>query len=291
MKDDDKTKKQLLKELKEAQKKISELEKLKTVHKQAKEALVKEQYLLQALMENTTDTIYFKDLESRFIRVSRSQVDQLGLSDPKDAIGKSDFDFFEHAQEAYEDEQKIIATGEPLIDKEEAVVWPDGRKSWVSTTKMPLKDKEDKIIGTFGITRDITDRKLAEEKLKQLLEELSTPVLNTWEGIIVMPLIGTLTSDRAQEAMEMLLNSINDYQAKFAIIDITGVPVIDTLVADYLLKTAKAVKILGSETIITGISPEIATILVRIGVEVEQFITRSTLREGLQYAIKIVEGK
>lgn len=139
-----------------------------------------------------------------------------------------------------------------------------------------------------GINQAI--EKVAERAaLEDLLKELSTPVLYAWEGIIVMPLIGTLTSDRAQDAMERLLNSITNYRAKFAIIDITGVPVIDTMVAQHLIKTVKAVKILGSEAVITGISAEVASILVKIGIEVEQFITRNTLREGLQHAIRMIK--
>lgn len=126
--------------------------------------------------------------------------------------------------------------------------------------------------------------------LEQLLKELSTPVLYTWEGVIVMPLIGTLTSNRAQEAMEKVLNSIMQYHAKVAIIDITGVPIIDSMVAQHLIKTIKAVKILGSDAIITGISAEVASILVKIGIEVEQFTTRTSLREGLQLAIKMIEA-
>lgn len=140
-------------------------------------------------------------------------------------------------------------------------------------------------------TDNFMEKVEAQKALESLLKELSTPILHTWDGVIVMPLIGTLTSDRAQEAMEVLLNSITQYRAKVAIIDITGVSVIDSMVAEHLIKTVKAVKILGSEAIITGISAEVASILVRIGIEVEEFITRSSLREGLQYAIKIVEGK
>ncbi len=142
-----------------------------------------------------------------------------------------------------------------------------------------------------GINNAIENIRKYKESVENLLKELSTPILHAWEGVIVMPLIGTMTSYRAQEAMERLLNGIIQYRAKVAIIDITGVPVVDTMVADYLIKTVKAVKILGSEAIITGISAEVAATFVKLGIEVEKLITRNTLREGLRYAIQVIEGK
>ncbi len=156
--------------------------------------------------------------------------------------------------------------------------------------RVPM-DFEQEALAALGKGINTAIEKVAERSiLEELLKELSTPVLYTWEGVIVMPLIGTLTSNRAQDAMERLLNSITQYRAKVAIIDITGVPVIDSMVAQHLIKTVKAVKILGSDAIITGISAEVASILVKIGIEVEQFTTRNTLREGLQHAIKSIEG-
>ncbi|HQE91219.1 MAG TPA: PAS domain-containing protein [Anaerolineae bacterium] len=131
------------------------------------EALELEQYLMDTLMDNTPDHIYFKDRESRFIRASRSQSKRFGLADPQEIIGKWDFDFFteEHARPAYEDEQRIIRTGESIGEIEERETWPDRPDSWVVTTKMPLRDSEGNIIGTFGISRDITARKNAEMQL------------------------------------------------------------------------------------------------------------------------------
>ena len=139
-----------------------------TERKQVEEALVKEQYLLQALLDAAPDYIYFKDAESRFIRTSRAHAKAFGLSDPALVIGKSDFDFFsgEHARQAYEDEQEIIRAGQP-ISKEEKETWTDRPDTWVLTTKLPLCDQQGKIIGTFGISKDISERKQAEEALRE----------------------------------------------------------------------------------------------------------------------------
>jgi PAS domain S-box-containing protein len=142
----------------------------------AEEALSQARCLLRALMDNLPDSIYFKDAGSRFLRINQALTTSFGLTDPGQAIGKTDFDFFteEHARLAYADEQEIIRTGQPLVGKEEKETWRDGRVSWVSTTKMPLRDKGGKIIGTFGVARDITKLKLAEAALRESEQRFRT---------------------------------------------------------------------------------------------------------------------
>lgn len=121
-------------------------------------------FLLKALMEYTPDGIYFKDLQSRFLLVSLSKFRTSGIHDSGELRGKSDFDLFttEHAQKAYDEEQEIIKTGKPLIGVEEKETWLNGAVTWASTSKMPYYDEDGKIIGTFGISRDITDKKKFE---------------------------------------------------------------------------------------------------------------------------------
>jgi PAS domain S-box-containing protein len=135
-------------------------------------ALSQANSLLQALMDYVPDQIYFKDLQCRFIRNSRSQASLLGLNDPQEAIGKTDFDFFPHAARAFAEEQEVMKSGKSLIDFEEWVVWPDGRESWVSTSKVPLRNLEGETIGIFGISRDITERKHAEQAIRELNSDL-----------------------------------------------------------------------------------------------------------------------
>ena len=136
-------------------------------------ASVQDGDLLRALMDSTTDIVYFKDLESRFIRLNKAHAARFGLKHPQDAIGKSDFDFFtrEHAQGAYDDEQKIIQTGRPMTDMEEKETWADREDTWVLSTKSPLYDSSGRIAGTWGITKDITDRKRAAEALQRSLRQ------------------------------------------------------------------------------------------------------------------------
>ena len=139
----------------------------------AEKSFTNEKNLLKSLMNNMPDNIYFKDFKSRFIRISKSQAILFGLNDPEQAYGKTDFNFFteEHARKAFEIEMQIMKTGLPVIDLEEKETWPDGRETWVSTTKMPLLDDNGKIIGTFGISRDITSHKKAEKELLESEEK------------------------------------------------------------------------------------------------------------------------
>jgi len=145
-----------------------------TERKRAEAELAYEQYLLNSLLDNSDEQIYFKDADSRFIRCSNSVARLFGVDDPAKLIGKSDRDFFsaEHTQEALEDERTIIQTGRSLIGKMEKETWPDGRITWALTSKMPLRDKNGRISGTFGVSKNITELKEAEAKLKQIHKQL-----------------------------------------------------------------------------------------------------------------------
>ena len=209
-----------------------------TRRKQAEDALEQEQSLLKAFMDNTTDHIYFKDKESRFIRINKAQTNLFRLSDAREAIGRTDAEFFtkEHAQQAYADEQDVIRSGIPMAAKEEKETWPSGEETWVSTTRAPLFDRSGQIIGTFGISRDITERVRAQEELQAAKEaaeyadraksdflanmshELRTP-LNAIIGfaeILRDEIIGPIRPDQKELVVDIhtsgrhLLNMIND---------------------------------------------------------------------------------
>lgn len=128
-------------------------------------------------MNNFTESVYFKDLESRFITINQSCARKFGLNSPEEAVGKNDFDFFaiEHAQKAMEDEQLIMATLQPIINIEEREVFNDADRTvkWNSTSKFPLFDDTGELIGTYGITKDVTVRKLNETELKESLKVIS----------------------------------------------------------------------------------------------------------------------
>jgi PAS domain S-box-containing protein len=141
-----------------------------TEQRLAQRQLEFERSLMGFLLDNSPDHIYFKDLQSRFIKCSQHQANVFGLKHPDEALGRTDFDFFDpaHANPAFRDEQEIIRTGVPVVGKVEKEVLKDGRVRWALTTKMPLRNPTGELIGTFGISKDITAMKEAEAKLEQV---------------------------------------------------------------------------------------------------------------------------
>jgi len=137
--------------------------------RRVEQELTQERYLLRTLLENIPDHIYFKDVESRFIRANRAMAEWFGMSDPSDMLGKTDSDYFapDHARKARADEEEVMRTGQPIIGVEERETWPNDRETWVSTTKMPLYDQDGRVIGTFGVSRDIAEHKQAELRLRE----------------------------------------------------------------------------------------------------------------------------
>jgi len=127
-----------------------------------------DRYLLDAFLEHIPANVFFKDLDSRFVRISSAMAKYCGLKDPAQAVGKTDADLFsrEHAEQALADEREMIRTGRPIIGKEERETWPDSHETWVLTTKVPLRDRDGRTRGTMGISRDITDRKQAELRVR-----------------------------------------------------------------------------------------------------------------------------
>ncbi|GLY99927.1 STAS domain-containing protein [Actinoplanes sp. NBRC 103695] len=127
---------------------------------------------------------------------------------------------------------------------------------------------------------------LISDQAEQLLE-LSTPVVKLWDGVVAVPLVGTLDSARAQVVMERLLQTLVDTSSPYAIIDITGVPAVDTQVAQHVLKTVVAARLMGAECIISGIRPQIAQTIVALGIEFGDIATKATLADALRHVIKL----
>jgi PAS domain S-box-containing protein len=143
-----------------------------TERKRMEAELDYERDLLRTLLENSTDHIYFKDLESRFVYFSQEMLRHFHLSHPDQLIGRTDFEFFsdEHARPAFEAEREIIRTGKPILNQEEREIHLDGKVSWVLTSKMPRHDKAGNVIGTMGISKDITERKRTEARYHRLID-------------------------------------------------------------------------------------------------------------------------
>ncbi|MBA1295926.1 STAS domain-containing protein [Pseudomonas lurida] len=136
-------------------------------------------------------------------------------------------------------------------------------------------------IRTFQKSRELVIKRQQEELL-----ELSTPVVKLWDGVLALPMIGTLDSQRTQVVMESLLQRIVDTGAEIAIIDITGVPTVDTLVAQHLLKTVTAIRLMGADCIISGVRPQIAQTIVHLGLDLQGVVTKANLADALALSLK-----
>jgi len=204
------------------------------------EALAYERDLLQTLMDNVPDAIYFKDLESRFTRCSQALADKFGLKSPDELIGKTDFDFFDkaHAQPAYEDEQEIIRTGVPIVGKTEREVFSDGRDSWVLSSKVPLRTKEGEIIGTFGISKDITALVKTEQALREAEEKYRAIYENAVEGIFQTSVEGRFLS--ANPALARLYGYGSPERLKDACTDIRHCLYVDPQRRDEFIRLMEA---------------------------------------------------
>ncbi len=177
----------------------------------------------------------------------------------------------------------VLSLKQPLFDRLRAELRGDGEalaeEIWRATLLLD---------GLALHTTEAFQKGREEVVLRQQEEllELSTPVVRLWEGVLALPLIGTLDSARTQVVMESLLEEIVRTEAAVAIIDITGVPTVDTLVAQHLLKTVAAARLMGADCIISGIRPQIAQTLVHLGVELGDVVTKATLAAALTVALQ-----
>ncbi len=185
-----------------------------------------------------------------------------------------------------------IAAEQSRYEDEGWRVRKDGSRFWASVVISALRDGNGVLQGFAKITRDITDRKRSEELIRQQsleILELSTPVVQVWQGVVAAPLIGVLDSQRTQQFMERLLNRIVETNSPVALVDITGVPTIDTQTAQHLIETITAVRLLGAQVVLTGVRPAIAQTLVHLGINLAGIVTRSSLAGGLAVALELLD--
>jgi len=186
-----------------------------------------------------------------------------------------------------------VATQEGRFEDEGWRVRKDGSRFWANVVITPLRDRDGRLRGFGKVTRDLTDRRNAEEKIKRQAQEIvemaAVPVVQVWEGIVLVPLIGTLDSQRTEQLMERLLNRVTETSSPVALVDITGVPAIDTQTAQHLIEAIAAVRLLGSEVVLTGVRPSIAQTLVHLGIDLTNVTTRSSLSTGLRRALEMLE--
>jgi rsbT co-antagonist protein RsbR len=182
-----------------------------------------------------------------------------------------------------------IAAREGRFEDEGWRVRKDGSRFWANVIITALRDGQGNLRGFGKVTRDLTERKESEDRVRQqakeILEMATVPIVQVCEGVMLVPLIGMLDSARTQQLMERLLLRLTETASPVALIDITGVPAIDTQTAQHLIETIKAVRYVGAEVVLTGVRPTIAQTLVHLGIDLSGVATRSSLTAGLRVAL------
>lgn len=169
-----------------------------------------------------------------------------------------------------------------------------GQRYWSSVALAPIRDAAGNVSGYVKVARDDTERFATEQRLRRQSDEimeLSTPVIQVWEKVLALPIIGTLDSSRAARLTEGLLQRISENQAEVVILDVSGVPTIDSQVAQHLLRTVQAATLMGAESILSGVRPETAQAIVQLGVQLGDLRARNTFRDALQLALQIVRDR
>ncbi len=248
----------------------------------------------KALAEYAPDIIVVSTMDGIITYVNPAHHREIGYEES--SLGMSIADFYPpESQERLPEILHTIQTagiwqGELLHMRE------DGSSFMALTSGFLIRDDQGNPQAMAALVRDISDLQEAQQQKEELqqriiatqqatLRELSTPLIPIADHVVLMPLVGSIDSKRAQDIMEMLLEGIGQYQADIAIVDITGVPVIDTQVANALIQVAKAVHLLGSKVVLTGIGPTMAQTLVHLGADLSMIITRGSLQSAVQWAL------
>jgi rsbT co-antagonist protein RsbR len=165
------------------------------------------------------------------------------------------------------------------------------RTVYIEYYAVPLKDQEENIIGGLEFILDISEKVRDEKRLEEqsrTIREISTPTIELWDRVLVLPVVGVIDSMRAQQMTNTMLNKIKETSAKVIILDIQGVAAVDTAVANHLIKITKATRLMGCQCIISGISPAVANTIVQLGIDMGDVKTNSTLRDALEHSFTIM---
>lgn len=255
------------------------------------------------IIESLSDPIFVKDRRHRWIEGNSAFFALLQL--PREQVlGKSDPDFFpqEQVETFWKNDDILFESAQPS-ENEEKLTDATGQVRFIWTRKFPLFDDHGQVIGLLGVITDLTPIKVRLEQAvrlesevaeqqrvisaqSMLLGRLAVPVIQIWEGILLLPLVGELSSQRSEQLTERLLEAITRHRARYAIIDITGIDAVDAVVAKGLVKAVQAVALLGCRSLMVGISAGVAVQLVQIGVDLAGLTTHATLQQGLEFAMK-----
>jgi PAS domain S-box-containing protein len=259
-----------------------------------------ERNLLRSVIDNIPDSITVKDTQMRVLNCNLAFAHSIGLEKPEEIFEKPLGSLLtpEVARQVEAEDHAVMQTGEAQHNREIHAVGSDGNARWRLETRVPTRDGSNKVTGLVTMTRDITALKQAEvererlqqeiiEAQKQAIRDLSTPIIPVMEGIIVMPLIGSIDASRAREITRTLLAGIDAHRARAVILDITGVPIVDSEVAAHLDKSVQTARLKGARTIVAGISDAVAEAVVDLGIDWGHVETVRDLQTGLAAALNV----
>lgn len=277
--------------------------------------LVEKGRTLEAMLRSIADGVIVCDTQGRFVHFNDAAQSILGagaVDAPPEAWSTTYGCFFPDGKTPFPPEDLPLARairGEAVDGTEIFIRHPKRPEgAFIEAIARSIVDDRGERMGAVVVFRDISERKRHEmelaqklasereknemlERLRVAVNELSTPILEVWDGVLALPLIGVVDSKRAQQVMTRLLESVVDMQAHFVIIDVTGVPVLDTATADHLLKLVRAVELLGARCMLTGIGPSVAQTLVDLGVSFGSLVTLRNLKHGLRTCMGAVKKR
>ena len=245
-------------------------------------------HLLRAVVGNIPIALWAIDRDGIYTYLDGMALESAGLRRGQH-LGQNLFELYADLPDAMRDVRRAL-TGEPLRMSTEVhgIHWD----SWL----LPVRGDQGKVTSLIGFSLDVSEAKRTEQELRaqldrveaqqQVIRDLSTPIIEVWDGVLTLPMVGVLDTVRTADVMESLLTRITQTAAQFAILDLTGVEVVDTKVASHLISLISAIRLLGAEGLITGIKPTVAQTMVALGLDLTRIVTRSNLKAGLRYCIQ-----
>lgn len=261
--------------------------------KRREDKLAADEEKFRLIVETANEWMWEVDSDGQFT-YSSPRVEQLLGVKAEDLIGKKHAHLVAGGDSDSIDQiYKILGqAGEAFSGVRVTYELADGRSVIVESAGVPFKDSEGEIQGLRCVSRDVTQQVEAERDLKEKYElvaaqreaisRLSTPIMQVWDGVLCLPVVGMVDMDRSAEMTDTLLQAVVEKQARCVIVDVTGIEAMDTSTADLFIKMAKAIRLLGAHPVLTGISPGIAQTMANIGVNMTAITTMRTLKDGLE---------
>lgn len=263
--------------------------------------------LLQRVLDTIPDPIFVKDRGHRWIAFNDGFTRLVGH--PRAALlGRSDPDFSppEQVEVFWRMDDLVIDSGE-AHENEEQLTTGDGVDRTIWTRKYPLRDDDGAVVGLCGVITDVTELRARVKRVERieaenreqraviaaqadLLAAMLLPVVEVWQGVLLIPLVGELNNDRVKQVQDSVLRAVVRTGARFVLLDMTGTPVVDSNVAAALMRTADAAALLGCKSIMCGMGPEIARTVVALQIDFGRIIPCGTLRDGLALAMKRLQA-